>query len=185
MGPRRARSWQTRRGPNSPKQEPGPERVTRIELEFVAAGQEGRALDLGDHRGPTTDVRLADDPTEERGVDDAPLAERRPTVGSERPASARSASRADVPLPHGDRSTSPSANTVTLRWVRPMPRPRRPRSVPLPEDDPVDPGQLGCVGVDHVERTVERRAELALERDQRRQAGPRDIEVDGPASTEA
>src|SRR6185295_6271035 len=83
MGPRLARSWQTRRGQDSPKQEPGPERVTRIELEFVAAGQEGRALDLGDHRGPTTDGRLADDPTEERGVDDAPLAERRPPVGSE------------------------------------------------------------------------------------------------------
>jgi hypothetical protein len=29
-----------------------------------------------------------------------------------------SATRADVPEPHGERSTSPSANTVTLRWCR-------------------------------------------------------------------
>ena len=32
------------------------------------------------------------------------------------PARSRSARRAEVPLPHGERSTSPSANTVTLRW---------------------------------------------------------------------
>ena len=34
-----------------------------------------------------------------------------------RPSSWSSASRADVPLPHGERSTSPSAKTVTFRWV--------------------------------------------------------------------
>ena len=37
------------------------------------------------------------------------------------PSAARRASRADVPLPHGERSTSPSAKTVTLRWVSATP----------------------------------------------------------------
>ena len=34
-----------------------------------------------------------------------------------RPDRSRSARRAEVPLPHGERSTSPSANTVTFRCV--------------------------------------------------------------------
>ena len=69
-------------------------------------------------------------------------------------ARARSARRADVPLPHGDRSTSPSANTVTLRWVRPScGRVGLGRGFGLPEDDPVDPGELGLVRVDDVERS--------------------------------
>ena len=33
-----------------------------------------------------------------------------------RPSAASTASRAQVPEPHGERSTSPSAKTVTLRW---------------------------------------------------------------------
>ena len=36
-----------------------------------------------------------------------------------RPSACSSATRADVPEPHGERSTSPSANTVTLRWCGP------------------------------------------------------------------
>ena len=35
--------------------------------------------------------------------------------GLRRPSAASSATRAEVPEPHGERSTSPSAKTVTLR----------------------------------------------------------------------
>jgi hypothetical protein len=41
-----------------------------------------------------------------------------PPAGS-RPSSASRASRADVPDPQGERSTSPSAKIVTLRWCGP------------------------------------------------------------------
>ena len=53
------------------------------------------------------------------------------------------------------------------------------RRLVLPEDDAVDAAQLGLVGVDDVERRVERRAQLALEGDERRQAGRRHVEADG------
>lgn len=39
--------------------------------------------------------------------------------GPSRPSSASSASRAEVPEPQGERSTCPSAKTVTLRWCGP------------------------------------------------------------------
>ena len=37
---------------------------------------------------------------------------------TDRPEVIKTKKGADVPLPHGERSTSPSANTVTLRWVQ-------------------------------------------------------------------
>ena len=59
-----------------------------------------------------------------------------------RPSSWRSASRAEVPLPQGERSTSPSAKTVTFRWVSGI------LALLLPEDHPVDVAQLGLARVD-------------------------------------
>jgi hypothetical protein len=55
------------------------------------------------------------------------------------------------PAPHGERSTSPSANTVTLRCASG----RRPR---LPEDDAVDVAQLRLARVDDLVARLERRA---------------------------
>ena len=86
----------------------------------------------------------------------------------------RIASRADVPEPHGDRSTSPSAKTVTLRWARPSPSTR------LPEDDAVDAREVRLVGVDDLERAIERGAELALQGDQLGEGSRLDMEPERP-----
>ena len=75
-----------------------------------------RARHLGDDRRTTGDVRLADDAAREARADDREVAEQLAAPRS-LPAASSSASRAEVPEPQGERSTSPSANTVTFRWV--------------------------------------------------------------------
>ena len=69
------------------------------------------------------------------------------------PARSRSESRADVPLPQGERSTWPSAKTVTFRC-----RSGGPASTRLPEDDAVDVAQLRLLGMDERPLGLERRA---------------------------
>ena len=146
----------------------GPERVALDRARIRGPGRSGtcRAGDLGDQPGgPTNDLRNhGRRPGRETRVDDPPMAERSPTAS---PPRAAAAPAAPTRRPHGDRSISPSAKTVTLRcswraWVR------------LPEDDAVDARQLGLVRVDHADRSLERRSELALERDQLRQG--RDVQ---------
>ena len=67
----------------------------------------------------------------------------------EPPLAVSSASRAEVPLPHGERSTSPSAKTVTFRCVE------RLVALLLPEDHAVDVAELGLERVDDVVRGLE------------------------------
>ena len=96
------------------EQEAVAQRVFRVEREDVLARPIRAALDLGDHRRDAGDFGsrrhgqelAADDAAVDRAPRHAAAARR-----------SSSASRADVPLPHGERSTSPSANTVTLRCV--------------------------------------------------------------------
>ena len=95
----------------------------------------GAALDLGDHGRPAGDFGVGDDPGAELGVDDA-LVDELGAAGELAGRSSR-ARRAEVPLPQGERSTSPSAKTVTLRC-----RSGGPMSIALPEDDAVDVTQL-------------------------------------------
>ena len=90
------------------------ERIVGIELERRPTRPVRGSLDLGDDRAPGH-VDLADDPARELRADDRAVAKL--VAAPSRPSSCRSASRADVPLPHGERSTSPSANTVTFRCV--------------------------------------------------------------------
>ena len=78
------------------------------------------------------------------------------------PDASSSASRAEVPLPHGERSTSPSAKTVTLRCVRLT-------ALVLPEDHAVDVPELGLERVDDLVRRLELGLDLAAELDQARQ----------------
>ena len=66
-----------------------------------------------------------------------------------------------MPLPHGERSTSPSANTVTFRWTR--------LALALPEDDAVDVPQLGLERMDELVLRLELALELAAALDQPRQ----------------
>ena len=121
-----------------------------------------------------SDRRLAGDATGEGRVDDAPVAEGLPGPAGGPPAW-RSANRADVPLPHGERSTSPSAKTVTLRWVRAASSPGAVGSS-CHQMIAVDAAQLRLVRMDDVEGRVERRTQLALEIDEHRQAGTVDRE---------
>ena len=90
--------------------EAGAEVVARVEDEPVLARPERRALDLGEHAA----VDAADQGGAERRPDDGVVAPA--LASSSRPSSASSAVRADVAEPVGERSTSPSANTTTLRW---------------------------------------------------------------------
>ena len=124
--------------PRSAQQEPVAERVARIELEAMLAGPEGAALDLGRRppARPPTSVVGHDPARRRRCRRSSGASSGSPTPSS--PRACRTASRADVPEPHGERSTSPSAKTVTLRWRR------APSGVGqrLPEDDAVDAAQL-------------------------------------------
>ncbi len=85
--------------------------------------------------------------------------------GSCRDASS-SASRAEVPEPHGERSTSPSANTVTLRWDS-----GGPSVLLLPEDDAVDVTQLRLERVHDLVGGLELALDLPSQLDQARQLG--------------
>ena len=81
---------------------------------------------------------------------------------SMRPSAASSASRAEVAEPQGERSTSPSAKTVTLRWRGPSAR----VAEVLEEDRPVDAGQARVGRMARVLARVEQPLDLASERDQ-------------------
>jgi hypothetical protein len=76
---------------------------------------ERASLDLRHHRGDPGDLGVADDASGESRADDAQveqiLAARQTTRAVEE------REPADVPLPHGERSTLPSAKTVTFRWI--------------------------------------------------------------------
>ena len=88
-------------------------------------------------------------------------------AGQGDPHGSSSASRADVPLPHGERSTSPSANTVTLRWVSGL------FTLVLPEDHAVDVAKLRLERVDDdVLPVFDLALELAAELDQARELAP-------------
>src|SRR5439155_20185281 len=99
----------TRSSPTrSSQHEPGAEVVAGIEDEPVLAGPVRGAVHLADHA-----LRpLPGDP----GGELLPTIEscRSTRPGISRPSANSSATRAQVPEPHGERSTSPSANTVTL-----------------------------------------------------------------------
>ena len=90
--------------------------------------------------GRPANVGVPHDASGELGADDREMSQQR-SRGS-RPSSSRSASRAEVPEPHGERSTSPSANTVTLRCVSGL------SALLLPEDHAVDVAQLGLERMD-------------------------------------
>ena len=144
---------------------PVPERVARVEHEAVLAGAEGRALDLGEHALG----RRADHARRGRSCRRSSRgAGRRPRRA--RPSAASSAQRAEVPEPHGERSTSPSAKIVTLRWC----------SGPsvLVEDRPVDARQPLVVGVARDVGAVERPLDRAAGGDQRRQVVGHDAQAE-------
>ena len=81
----------------------------------MPAGAVRAALDLGDDSHAPGELNLLDDPAAELAADDREMTELGAAGSS--PDASSSASRADVPLPQGERSTSPSAKTVTLRCV--------------------------------------------------------------------
>ena len=77
-------------------------------------GAVGHAGDLRDHRRAPSTSTVLEHRADERAADDRVVPQHR--ARRQRPSAARTASRAQVPEPHGERSTSPSAKTVTLRW---------------------------------------------------------------------
>ena len=68
-----------------------------------------------------------------------------------------------MPLPHGERSTSPSAKTVTFRCVERLAR------LVLPEDHAVDVAKLGLERVHDLVRGLDGALDLAAELDQARE----------------
>ena len=68
-----------------------------------------------------------------------------------------------MPLPHGERSTSPSAKTVTLRCVSGL------LALLLPEDHAVDVAELRLERMDDVLPRLDLALELAPELDEPRQ----------------
>ena len=141
----------------------------------MLAGAIRASLDLGDDRRNARDLGVADDARAELGVDDAEV--RAPRRAEAARLRSRSASRADVPLPHGERSTSPSANTVTLRCVNGL------SSSCLPEDDAVDVAQLGLERMDDVLPRLELALELPPELDEPRQLAGLDALLDATRRT--
>src|SRR4051794_6242993 len=156
------------------EEEAGAERVVRVQDELVATGDRCAALDLRDDGRPPGDVAgEADDRAPELCVDDAHVAEDlalpKPALVGEAREACRgpAAARRAVHLAVGkDRHVPLDERAVRVgRLV-------------LPEHDPVDAREIGLIGVDDRDGPFERRPELALERDQRRQAGAGDLEAE-------
>ena len=128
---------------------------------------------------PSTSVTTAGMPatsasptTRARNSDPTMLRCRSSSPRGSRPERSSSASRADVPLPHGERSTSPSAKTVTLRCVSGLSR------LLLPEDHAVDVAELRLERVDDVLPRLDLTLQLTAELDQSRKLAGIDALLD-------